>query len=126
MAGVTHMRIGELAETTGVSTRALRYYEEHGLLASHRSSGGQRFYDDDAPARVRWIQALFAAGVSSTQAQELLPCIHDGHTTPEMVASLEAQRSRLDERITRLTATRERLDEAIATARRLSVEPVSS
>ena len=36
------MRIGEVAERAGVSTRALRYYEEQGLLESDRTSSGQR------------------------------------------------------------------------------------
>jgi len=38
------VRIGELAERTGVSVRSLRYYETKGLLGSERTSGGQREY----------------------------------------------------------------------------------
>lgn len=34
------MKIGDLARETGVSPRLLRYYEEQGLLASERPSGG--------------------------------------------------------------------------------------
>ena len=34
------MRIGELATTTGVSVRALRYYEEQGLLKAERTASG--------------------------------------------------------------------------------------
>ena len=47
------MRIGELATKAGVSVRALRYYEEQGLLASIRSPRGQRLYADEAADRVR-------------------------------------------------------------------------
>ena len=35
--GVT-VRIGELAAQTGASVRALRYYEEQGLLSAERSA----------------------------------------------------------------------------------------
>ncbi|ANS63134.1 transcriptional regulator, MerR family [Streptomyces lincolnensis] len=52
------MRIGEVAEQAGVSVRALRYYEEQGLLGSMRTSGRQRQYADGAVERVRMIQQL--------------------------------------------------------------------
>jgi DNA-binding transcriptional MerR regulator len=34
------MRIGELADATGVSVRSLRYYGEQGLLAADRTPSG--------------------------------------------------------------------------------------
>ena len=61
LAGV-HMRIGELAERTGVSTRLLRYYGEQGLLAASRDGNGYRCYDEDAVVRVRQIRRLLARG----------------------------------------------------------------
>jgi hypothetical protein len=67
------MRIGELAALTGVSVRALRYYEEQELLAAERGPGGRRRYPDDAVDRVRLIQRLYAAGLSSRTIRELLP-----------------------------------------------------
>ena len=36
------MAIGELAERTGLSVSAIRFYEEKGLLQALRTSGGQR------------------------------------------------------------------------------------
>jgi len=56
------MRIGEIAHRAGVSTRALRYYEEQGLLSSERTHGGQRTYPESAVERVRLIQQFFTAG----------------------------------------------------------------
>ena len=38
------MLIGELAERTGSSTRALRHYEDQGLLAPTRDTNGYRHY----------------------------------------------------------------------------------
>ncbi|SCE67534.1 DNA-binding transcriptional regulator, MerR family [Micromonospora viridifaciens] len=110
------MRIGEVAAAAGVSPRALRYYEEHGLLSSQRSPRGQRQYGEDAVERVRWIQALFAAGLSSKAVVELLPCVHTGFATNAMVERLEEERTRIDAQIRDLCATRDRLGAIIAAA----------
>lgn len=67
------MRIGELAEATGVSARSLRYYEEQGLIRSSRTSGGWRDFDAASVERVVMIQHLLAAGLSSATIDQLLP-----------------------------------------------------
>ncbi|HEY6739696.1 MAG TPA: MerR family transcriptional regulator, partial [Actinopolymorphaceae bacterium] len=61
------MRIGELSRRTGVSVRALRYYEEQGLLTSERLPSGYRDYPESAADRVRQIQVLFSAGLRSAK-----------------------------------------------------------
>ncbi|MEV4719451.1 MerR family transcriptional regulator [Micromonospora noduli] len=108
------MRIGELATKTGVSVRALRYYEEQGLLSAARSSGGQRHYLDDAVDRVYLIQMLYAAGLSSRTILDLLPCVDAKVNTPQSRAMLSAERDRIDRQITQLRQARKRLDEVIA------------
>lgn len=110
------MRIGELATRTGVSVRALRYYEEHDLLAAQRSPSGQRHYPDAAVDRVLLIQQLYAAGLSSRSIVELLPCVVDGEATPELLDRLTAERQRIDRQIGDLVGTRDRLDTVIANA----------
>ncbi|TLF60635.1 MerR family transcriptional regulator [Nocardia cyriacigeorgica] len=116
------MRIGELAERTGVSVRSLRYYETQGLLASTRTPGGQRDYAESAVDRVIRIQEMFAAGLHSRTMAELLPCIHDADGTPNATATpflaetLVAERDRIDACIRDLHRTREVLDEVIQAA----------
>ncbi|MBO2465357.1 MerR family transcriptional regulator [Actinomadura violacea] len=110
------MRIGELAAKTGVSVRSLRYYEQQGLLAAERSSSGQRHYPDSAVERVRLIQQLYAAGLSSKTIVDLIPCVVDGRATPELLAGLAAQRDHIDRHIADLTDTRNRLDSVITGA----------
>ncbi|MFF0160464.1 MerR family transcriptional regulator [Streptomyces sp. NPDC005263] len=56
------MLIGELAARTGSTTRALRYYEEQGLLESGRASSGYRVYGPNAVTRVRNVRDLLASG----------------------------------------------------------------
>ncbi|WP_366525445.1 MerR family DNA-binding transcriptional regulator, partial [Mumia sp.] len=41
------MRVGELAELTGVAPRMLRYYEEQGLLVPPRQDNGYRSYGEE-------------------------------------------------------------------------------
>jgi len=110
------MRIGDLAARTGVSVRSLRYYEEQGLLAAERSARGQRRYRDDAAERVRLIQQLYAAGLSSRTIADLLPCVNAKVSTPESRARLAAERDRIDAQIAELTAARDRLDVVIASS----------
>jgi len=53
------LRIGELAQRTGVTTRTLRYWEELGLLRpSGRRGGGERLYLPTDMARVIRIRDL--------------------------------------------------------------------
>lgn len=110
------MRIGELAAAAKVSTRALRYYEEQQLIASERSPSGQRHYSEDAIGRVRWIQALYAAGLSSKTIVELLPCVHTGIASASMLDRLGVERDRIDSQVRDLVTTRDRLDAVIAAA----------
>ncbi|MFD6281003.1 MerR family transcriptional regulator [Streptomyces sp. NPDC060209] len=113
------MRIGELASRAGVSVRSLRYYEEQGLLTSARSSSGQRQYTGDQAERVRFIQRLYAAGLSSRTITELLPCV-DSPSQDNSDSALERmgqERDRLSRHITDLAVTRDALDELISAAR---------
>jgi DNA-binding transcriptional MerR regulator len=93
--------------------RALRYYEEQGLLASTRSQSGQRRYGDAAVNRVRLIQQLYGAGLSSKTIAELLPCVDAGVSTPESRERLVAERDRINTQIAELITTRDRLNDII-------------
>ncbi|MEG8280354.1 MerR family transcriptional regulator [Streptomyces sp. AHA2] len=108
------IRIGEVARGAGVSVRAVRYYEQQGLLAAERSPSGQRLYRQDAIVRVRFFQQMFAAGLSSRRITELLPCWDTGHTDAEQRAMLRVERERIQAKIDELQAARARLDEIIA------------
>jgi DNA-binding transcriptional MerR regulator len=108
------MRIGELATRAGVSVRALRYYEEQTLLAAERGTGGQRHYREDAVERVRWIQQLYSAGLSSRTILKLLPCVEDNEVHDGVIDLLLAERARIDRQVRDLIETRDRLDTAIA------------
>lgn len=68
------LKIGDLAKATGKTQRALRLYEEMGLLVpGTRTVGGFRVYGCDAIERVSWIGKLQELGFTLHQIQELVP-----------------------------------------------------
>ena len=88
-------RVGELARLTGVSVRALRHYDEIGLLhACERAPNGYRLYDACDIARLQQIQSLRSLGFSLAEIGECL----DRHVlAPAHI--LELHIARLQERI---------------------------
>ncbi|MET7653620.1 MULTISPECIES: MerR family transcriptional regulator [unclassified Streptomyces] len=59
------MRIGDAAAAAGTTPRALRFYEERGLLPPpRRTATGQREYGPEEVARVRVIRDLLALGLT--------------------------------------------------------------
>jgi DNA-binding transcriptional MerR regulator len=94
------MRIGELAQRTGSSTRALRYYERQGLLTAVRGGNGYRSFDESAVGTVLRIRALLSAGLSTEVIRRVLPCTRDavGRIEPcaEVVAVLQTEIDRMD------------------------------
>jgi DNA-binding transcriptional MerR regulator len=66
-------RIHEVAAELGLTTRAIRYYEQFGLLSPVRSDGSYRLYDAADVERLRAIVALRDdAGFSLADIRELL------------------------------------------------------
>ena len=69
------MRIGEVARRAGVTTRALRYYEEQGLITSGRDRNGYRVYDPATVPLVRDIARLLRAGLGSADVRQFVHCL---------------------------------------------------
>ncbi|MBP0452811.1 MerR family transcriptional regulator [Kitasatospora sp. RG8] len=114
------MLIGELARATGSTARALRHYEQAGLIGSSRAANGYREYDEAAAVRVRNIRGLLAAGFTLEDVRLFLPCL-DGDVLagPPSAAAVRLARERLavlERRIAAQTAARDRLVTALAAA----------
>ncbi|WP_326736360.1 MerR family transcriptional regulator [Streptomyces sp. NBC_01022] len=118
------MRIGALADTTGVSPRLLRYYEEQGLLQPVRLSNGYREYSDSDVAAVRHIRTLLAAGLPTTVIAQLLHCVHDEgerlipSACPGMITHLQRESRRTTEAIAQLQSSQQALDTLLNAALR--------
>ncbi|SDI13139.1 MerR family transcriptional regulator [Nonomuraea jiangxiensis] len=111
------MLIGELAGLTGVTTRALRFYEEQGLLTPERTGAGYRTYGPESPRRVGNIRDLLASGFTVEDVRSFLPYL-DGEIPrvlgyhPRCDGGYEVGARRiatLNERIATLTRLRDQL-----------------
>lgn len=91
-------RIGEAARRAGVTVHALRHYEELGLLRPRRTPSGQRLYDEDDLARVRFVRRAAALGFSLGEIGEILR-LRDGGQAP-----CGWVRERLDEKVAAIEA----------------------
>ncbi|WP_409186201.1 MerR family transcriptional regulator [Amycolatopsis sp. VS8301801F10] len=112
------MKIGELAHRTGVSVRALRYYEEKGVLRPERTPSGYRIFAESDVRKVAHIQTLLAAGLGMEVIGEILACLSgESLLLDDCRERLEAERRRITGDIDRLLHTRSLLDDLLATTR---------
>jgi DNA-binding transcriptional MerR regulator len=92
------MRIGELAERAGMTTRTLRYYESRGLLSSRRAANGYRAYDEEDLRLLRQIRTLQDFGFDLEETRPFVECLQAGHPEGDSCpASLDVYRSKLAE-----------------------------
>jgi DNA-binding transcriptional MerR regulator len=112
------MRIGELAERTGTTTKTIRYYESLGLLAEpRRTPAGYREYDVDAVERLRFVREAQSSGLSLAEIQSVLELKAAGATScGHTAALLRRHLTDLDAQIERLQRARVQLAELAARA----------
>jgi DNA-binding transcriptional MerR regulator len=134
------LRIQEVAAETGLTPRAIRYYEELGLLApAARSQGAYRLYDAEDLERLRFIRGLrddagfslaeigqllvdeqarernrvkFRAATRPSERREIL--VDALARVDRQVATLRRKRDRLDEMLTEVEQRRSHLAEHLA------------
>lgn len=125
------MRIGELAKATGATPRALRHYEQAGLIESARSANGYRVYDERDVARVRSIRNLLGVGLTLDDVRAFLPCLDAGVDVVARPPSADAVRIALDRlavldaRIAAQTEARNNLATALRRAGVDRIRPVA-
>ncbi|MEQ6353203.1 MerR family transcriptional regulator [Lysinibacillus sp. M3] len=56
LIGIDRLKIGELAEITGITKRTIDYYTNLGLLKAERSSSNYRYYSVDMIDRIKEIE----------------------------------------------------------------------
>jgi DNA-binding transcriptional MerR regulator len=96
------LTIGELARRAGVSTSALRYYEELGLLPAPARVSGQRRYPESAARLVGAILLHSDAGFTLAEQKALLT-----NEASDRSRLMRRKLAELDEQIARAQAARD-------------------
>ncbi len=106
------LTIGQVAERTGFTPAALRFYDERGLVTPSRSEGGYRLYGGEALDRLAFIARAKQLGCSLDEIADLL-AIWDG----EQCAPVQ---TRFHELVTdKIRATQTQIAELLAFAAQL-------
>jgi DNA-binding transcriptional MerR regulator len=89
--GKNVMQIGDLAKRAGVSVRAVRYYEELGLIIpTGHSVGGFRLYGEDNLKRLQVIKVLKELGLTLTEIRQILLAKKQSGSDRETVKYLQS------------------------------------
>ena len=104
--------IGELARQSGVSVRALRHYEQIGLLIAQRSDAGYRHFAPTALEHVQRIQVLLKNGFTLAQIEPVASMYGIQSTDrrkicADVIRLYHEELEELDERIASLVALRD-------------------
>ena len=95
------MRIGELAQRTGTTPKAIRLYEARGLLGTVARDGSYRHYGAGDVARVQLIRQAQGLGFSLAQLDGL-PDLHSSAGWARMAGLLAKRRAALAQEMARL------------------------
>src|SRR2546423_12134865 len=89
--------IGDVSELFGLTPRAIRFYEERGLISTRRDTRNRRLFDDDSRRRLQLIAALRRSHLALPEIADILEC--EGGEARQVnlaIAKLLAQRGRLE------------------------------
>jgi len=110
------MRIGSLAEASGVSRDTLRYYEKQGLIRADRWPNGYRDYPEGMVEMVRLIRQGQALGFSLKEIGALVQGLGGGLSQVEVEQLLRGKLAEIDARMKELSNLRAVVAQRLAEA----------
>lgn len=123
MSGHEQLGIGAVARETGLSVRAIRYYEDVGLIHAPprhdpgAHTGGNRRYDAATVGRLRFIRQARALGLGLSEIRRLATLLDHG-TCPGGAGALhemlERHREAIERHIDELRALHARIEAVLA------------
>ncbi len=104
------MKIGELAQQSGVAASRIRFYEASGLLQpAQRQANGYREYAPDTLKRLEIILCAQAAGFSLDEIRTLLPPKLDNWRHEDLLAALRRKIAEIELLEQRLAQNKQQL-----------------
>lgn len=109
------LSIGQLANRTGLSVSAIRFYETKGLVAPLRNAGGQRQFHRSDIRRLSFVMIAQQLGLQLKDIVAALAGLPQGRapTQKDWTKISKDVRNELDSRIEALKRTRKNLDSCI-------------
>ena len=113
--GNEKLSIGQVAERTGMSISAIRFYEEAGLVSPDRNLGGQRRFLRSDIRRLSFVLIAQQLGFTLEEIRSRLEALPKGRTPTQTDWKKISREFRtvLDERIALMTRMRDKLDGCI-------------
>jgi MerR family redox-sensitive transcriptional activator SoxR len=109
------LTVSEVSRRSGFAASALRFYEDQGLIAARRSSGGQRRYERNVLRRLAFIRAAVNIGLTLAEIRDELGTLPDSRTPTKADWQRISRhwRHRIDDQIGALERLRDGLDACI-------------
>jgi DNA-binding transcriptional MerR regulator len=103
------LSIGTVAERTGLTVSAVRYYDEIGVITSIGRVGGKRRFSESTVGRVNFIRRSRDAGFSLDEIRGILDDTQGGWRTivDDKIVELTQRRRELDEMLVLLSEVRD-------------------
>ena len=115
MRTTDHLTVSDVAERSGFTPSALRFYEREGLIHATRTAGNQRRYQRSVLRRLAFIRAARNVGLTLDEVAAALATLPDSRTPTksDWTRLSRSWRVRLDAQITALEKLRDGLDSCI-------------
>lgn len=112
VAAAALLRIGEVANRSGLSVKTIRFYCDQGLIhPAGRSAGGYRLFNEAVFAELSLIRTLKAMEIPLEDVAELLQSRRSGVCTcSSLQATIRTKAGEIDQKITALRNLQVELD----------------
>lgn len=114
--GSSALKIGQLARRSGVSPKAIRFYEAAGVLPPPvRGANGYRLYAPDAVDLLRFIKQAQGLGLTLAEIKEIVAIRRGGRPPCRHVFQLlQEKAAELDQKLSDLMMLRRRVRQSLA------------
>lgn len=111
------LRIGQVAQASGLPVKTVRFYSDEGLIhAVGRSEGGYRLFAPAVVAELGLIRALRTMDVPLPELKRILEVRRQGHCNCNALkSSIQTRIQSIDQRMTELVAMKAELAQLLST-----------